>query len=140
MSAEEVKNHLLASGCWPFVKQRPYDVVANPNQAPKAIFVSALCKCTIGSRFRVHFKRERSRITSCFNSSGKLTEGKLHVSVGKNANSPFSNLEGIELHKVSGPHPIGNVGTQIAQIDPINKGEVVWVITPQDFLLLGSCC
>ena len=27
MSAEEVKNHLLASGCWPFVKQRPYDVL-----------------------------------------------------------------------------------------------------------------
>ena len=41
MSADEIKNHLLVSGCWPFVKQRPYDVIANPNQTPKAIFVSA---------------------------------------------------------------------------------------------------
>ena len=52
----------------------------------------------------------------------------------------FQSLEGIELHKVSGPHPIGNVGTQIAHIDPINKGEVVWVVTPQDLLVLGNCC
>ena len=40
MSGEEVKSHLFNSGCWPFIKQRPYDVVANPNQEPKAIFVS----------------------------------------------------------------------------------------------------
>ena len=38
MSEQEVKNHLLASGCWPFIKQRPYDVIANPDNAPKAIF------------------------------------------------------------------------------------------------------
>ena len=49
MSAEEVKNHLFASGCWPFVKQRPYDVVANPNQAPKAIFVSAYASAPLAA-------------------------------------------------------------------------------------------
>ena len=49
MSAEEVKNHLLASGCWPFVKQRPYDVVANPNQAPKAIFISAYASAPLAA-------------------------------------------------------------------------------------------
>jgi Na+-transporting NADH:ubiquinone oxidoreductase subunit NqrA len=27
MSAEEVKNHFLNAGCWPFIKQRPYDVL-----------------------------------------------------------------------------------------------------------------
>ena len=42
------------------------------------------------------------------------------------------------LHKVSGPHPSGNVGTQIAKIDPINKGETVWTITPQDLVIIGE--
>ena len=68
----------------------------------------------------------------------KLTPGKVHVSVGKDSNSPFSNLSNLELHKVSGPHPVGNVSTQISQIDPINKGEVVWVINPQDLIVIGE--
>jgi len=138
MSAEEVKNHLLASGCWPFVKQRPYDVVANPNQAPKAIFVSAYASAPLAADLDYTLKGKEAELQAALMAVGKLTEGKLHVSVGKSANSPFSNLKGIEIHKVSGPHPIGNVGTQIAQIDPINKGEVVWVITPQDLVVIGE--
>ena len=38
--AEATKAHLLASGCWAFIKQRPYDVVANAESTPKAIFIS----------------------------------------------------------------------------------------------------
>ena len=41
MQGEDIKAHLLSSGCWPFIKQRPYDVIANPDGKPKAIFVSA---------------------------------------------------------------------------------------------------
>lgn len=138
MSAEEVKNHLLASGCWPFVKQRPYDIVANPDQAPKAIFVSAYASAPLAANLEYTLKGKEAELQAALTAIGKLTEGKLHVSVGKNADSPFNALTGIELHKVSGPHPIGNVGTQIAQIDPINKGEVVWVVNPQDVLVIGE--
>ena len=38
--AETIKAHLMTSGCWPFIKQRPYDVIANPEKSPKAIFIS----------------------------------------------------------------------------------------------------
>ena len=63
----------------------------------------------------------------------------MHVSIDKNsAISPFKDIKGVELHKVSGPHPIGNVGTQIAKIDPINKGEVVWVVNAQDLVVIGK--
>lgn len=69
---------------------------------------------------------------------GKLTEGKVHVSVGKNSTSPLAGLSGITLHKVSGPHPSGNVGTQINKIDPVNKGEVVWTVNAQDLVIIGE--
>ena len=69
---------------------------------------------------------------------GKLTEGKVHVSVAKNGNSALAGLSGITLHKVSGPHPSGNIGTQINKIDPINKGEVVWTVSPQDLVIIGE--
>src|SRR5690606_42021610 len=46
--------------------------------------------------------------------------------------------KGVEINKFSGPHPAGNVGVQIHHIDPINKGETVWIIHPQDVLLIGK--
>ena len=138
MSAEEVKNHLFASGCWPFVKQRPYDVVANPNQAPKAIFVSAYASAPLAADLDFTLAGKETELQAAITAVSKLTEGKVHVSVGANSNSPLSKLSGIELHKVSGPHPSGNVSTQIASIDPLNKGEVVWVITPQDLVIIGE--
>jgi len=138
MSAEEVKNHLFASGCWPFVKQRPYDVVANPNQAPKAIFISAYASAPLAADLEYTLAGKEAELQAAITAVSKLTEGLVHVSVGANTTSPLANLKGIELHKVSGPHPSGNVGTQIAKLNPINKGEVVWVITPQDLVVMGE--
>lgn len=136
MSAEEIKNHLLSSGCWPFIKQRPYDVVANPDQAPKAIFISAHATAPLAADLNYTLAGKEAELQTAITAISKLTEGKVHLSVG--ANSMFETLEGVELHKVSGPHPSGNVGTQIAMIDPINKGEVVWVVTPQDLVVIGE--
>ena len=138
MSSDEVKNHLFASGCWPFVKQRPYDVVANPNQAPKAIFISAYASAPLAADLEYTLAGKEVELQAAITAVSKLTEGLVHVSVGANTTSPLANLKGIELHKVSGPHPSGNVGTQIAKLDPINKGEVVWVITPQDLVVIGE--
>ena len=139
MSSEEVKTHLLAAGCWPFVKQRPFDVIANPNQAPKAIFISGYASAPISADFDYVLKGKEAELQAALTAVGKLTEGKVHVSVSKNSTlSPFNVLKGIELHKLYGPHPVGNVSTQIAQVNPINKGEVIWTITPQDLVVIGE--
>ena len=138
MSGEEVKNHLFSSGCWPFIKQRPYDVVASPNQAPKAIFVSGYASAPLAADLEYILAGKDAELQTAVTAISKLTEGKVHISVGKNGSSPLANLTGVEIHKVSGPHPSGNVGTQIANIDPINKGEVVWVVTPQDLVVIGE--
>ena len=31
---------LLPCGVWPFIRQKPYDVIANPTDVPKSIFIS----------------------------------------------------------------------------------------------------
>ena len=41
MSGEDVKLKMLDAGLWPFVRQRPIDIVADPKNEPKAIFISA---------------------------------------------------------------------------------------------------
>ena len=138
MSAEEVKNHLLSSGCWPFVKQRPFDIIANPSQSPKAIFISAYASSPLAANYDYTLAGKEEELQAALTAISKLTTGSVHVSVGKDSNSPFSDLKNIQLHSVSGPHPVGNVSTQISQIDPLNKGEVVWVINPHDLLVIGE--
>jgi len=137
-NANDIKALLLGSGCWPFVKQRPYDVIANPENAPKAIFVSGYASAPLAADFDFVLQGKEAELQAAVSALGKLTDGMVHVSVSKNGNSPLSSLSGITLHKVSGPHPSGNVGTQINKIDPINKGEVVWTVNPQDLVIIGE--
>ncbi|OUR94441.1 NADH:ubiquinone reductase (Na(+)-transporting) subunit A [Flavobacteriales bacterium 34_180_T64] len=137
-NAETVKAHLLSSGCWPFIKQRPYDVIANPDTAPKAIFVSGYASAPLAADYDFVLQGKEAELQAAVTALGKLTDGQVHVCVGKKGNSPLVNLSGITRHNVSGPHPSGNVGTQINKIDPVNKGEVVWTVNPQDLVIIGE--
>ncbi len=134
---EEIKERLLVSGCWPFIKQRPYDVIAKPNKTPKAIFISGYDSAPLAADLDFTLKGKEAQLQAAITALGKLTTGKIHVSVKSNA-SPLAGLSGITVHNVSGPHPVGNVGTQINKIDPVNKGEVVWTVNAQDLVIIGE--
>ncbi|UII80615.1 Na(+)-translocating NADH-quinone reductase subunit A [Flagellimonas sp. CMM7] len=135
---EGVKNFLLKSGGWTFIKQRPYDIIANPEVTPKAIFISGYTTAPLAADTDYVLKGKEAELQAAISALGKLTPGPVHVSVGGSGNSPLEKLDGITLHKVSGPHPAGLVGTQINKIDPINKGEVAWTLAPQDLVIIGE--
>ena len=137
-SKEELKAALLKSGCWPFIKQRPYDVVANPDATPKSIFISGYSSAPLQADLDYVLQGKEKELQAAITALGKLTPGKVHVTVGSSGNSPLATLNGIELHKVSGPHPAGLVGTHISKLDPINKGETVWTVSPQDLVIIGE--
>lgn len=136
--AIEIRQALLKSGCWPFIKQRPYDRIADPNATPKAIFISAYVTAPLAAEISYSLVGKEKEIQTALTALSKLTPGKVHVSVGKGVPSMFDKMKDIEMHKVSGPHPAGLVGTQINKIDPINKGETVWTVTPQDLVIIGE--
>ncbi len=137
-TADKVKNHLLSSGCWPFIKQRPYDVIANPEKSPKAIFISGYASAPLAADYDFVLRGKEAELQAAVTALGKLTSGAVHVSVAAKSNNVLSSLNGVTLHSVSGPHPSGNVGTQISKIDPVNKGETVWTISPQDLVIIGA--
>ncbi|MDG1476142.1 MAG: NADH:ubiquinone reductase (Na(+)-transporting) subunit A, partial [Vicingaceae bacterium] len=139
ISAEEVKAHVLASGLWPFIKMRPVDVIAKPNDAPKAIFVSAFDSSPLAPDYDFALHGENESFQAGLNVLKQLTTGKVHLTTNGsvNADALFTEAKGVEKNTISGKHPIGNVGTQIHHIDPINKGEVVWTVNAQDVVLIG---
>ena len=137
-SATEIKKFLLKSGCWPFIKQRPYDLIANPETTPKAIFVSGFSSAPLAADMDYVLQGKEKELQAALSALSKLTPGSVHVSLSSSSNSPLATMAGVVLHKVSGPHPAGLVGTQVNKIDPINKGELVWTISPQDLVIIGE--
>ncbi|WP_426431290.1 Na(+)-translocating NADH-quinone reductase subunit A [Winogradskyella sp. HB-48] len=137
VDAEKIKAHLLASGCWAFIKQRPYDIVAKVNSKPKGIFISGYASAPLAADLDYTLAGKEAELQTAVTALSKLTEGKVHISVGS-SNSPLANMENAVIHKVSGPHPSGNVGTLINKVDPINKGEVVWTVNAQDLVIIGE--
>ena len=135
--AATTKAHLMASGCWTFIKQRPYDVIANPEKSPKAIFISGYTTAPLAADLDFVLDGKEAELQAAVSALAKLTEGQVHISVGSN-NSPLASMSDATIHKVSGPHPAGNVGTQINKIDPINKGETVWTVNAQDLVIIGE--
>ena len=134
--AAAVKTRLLESGCWPFIIQRPYDIVANSEDTPKSIFISAYTTAPLAGDADVILSSKLAAFQEGVNALSKLTTGKVHVGIGKD--SPLSSIKNAELHKVKGPHPAGNVGVQIHNVDPINFGEKVWVVGAEDVATIGN--
>jgi len=137
-NAEKTKAHLLATGCWAFIKQRPYDVIAKADSTPKAIFISGYASAPLAADLDFTLAGKEAELQAAVSALSKLTEGSVHISVGKNSNSPLANLQNATTHKISGPHPSGNVGTLINKVSPVNKGETVWTINAQDLVIIGE--
>lgn len=135
--AEAVRNRILESGCWAFFNQRPYDIIADPKDTPKAIFVSAMNTAPLSANVEFMLKDKMDAFQAGLNALTKLTPGKVHVSF-EQGNSTFNGLKNVETHKVSGPHPAGNVGVQIHKTEPINIGERVWTVNPEDVAIIGE--
>ena len=136
--ADKVKAHLLESGCWAFIKQRPYDVVANPENSPKAIFISGYASAPLAADLDFTLKGKEAELQAAVDALAKLTDGGVHISIGKDSDSPLAGLNNVSIYKVSGPHPSGNVGTLINKVNPINKGEVAWTVNAQDLVIIGE--
>ena len=137
-SREEVINQLLASGTWAFVNQKPYEIIANSEETPKAIFISTFDSAPLAQDYSYTLKEEEKAIQAAVYALSKLTTGKVYLGLASGRPSVFDKIEGVEKYKVSGVHPAGNVGVQINKISPINKGERVWTIKPADLVILGK--
>lgn len=140
LNRDEVINNLLGSGLWPSVRQRPYNIVANPSEQPKAIFISAFDTSPLAPDYDFLMKDMEKEFQAGIDALSKLTDGPVHLNINGDytTSTLFTKTKGAQLNKFTGPHPAGNVGVQIQRIDPINKGELIWVVSPQDVATIGQ--
>jgi len=137
LNPDEIKNTILKSGCWPFIKQRPYDIIANPSDKPKSIFISSFNSAPISADFQIILEDQKEEFKMGLQVLSKLTDGEINICIQKDVSTFINDINGIKVYSVSGPHPSGNVGVQIHHINPINSGEKIWTIGPEDVAILG---
>lgn len=138
LGRDAVKEILLKSGFWPMIMQRPYGIIARREMTPKAIFVSGLDTAPLAPDLNFLVQDQGDAIITGLEVLKKLTDGKVHLTVGTDTTAGvLSRIKQAEVHHIEGPHPAGNVGVQINQIDPINKGEIVWTVDLQHVAMIG---
>lgn len=136
-SGEEVHALMLEAGMAAFLRQRPYDVIADPEQKPKSIFVSAFSTMPLAADFSFVAKGREGDFKTGIAALSRIAP----VYVGINPQQINSELLPITHAKVSvfsGPNPAGNVGVQINHIAPVNKGETVWTMGAEHVIMLGE--
>lgn len=140
MSGEDVKASMLSAGLWPFIKQRPLDVIADPSNEPKSIFVTGFDSAPLAADMDFIVHGQGHYVQNGLNALTKLTSGKVHLTLnGKTtADEALTNAKNVQINTISGKHPAGNVGTQIHHFDPVNKGEFVWTLNIQDVINIGK--
>lgn len=137
LSAAEIKDILLRSGAWPFIQQRPYGVIADPNSTPKALFVSAVDTAPLSVDFEFLLKNQKEAFKMGIKVLSKLIGQAVQLGVSPLEISHYEALEDVDLYTVEGPHPAGNVSVHIHHFNPINPGEKVWVVQPEDVANIG---
>ena len=140
LKPEEVRDAILESGLWPFIIQRPYGIIANPADKPKAIFVSAFDTAPLAASAEFTLGDRIADIQAGVNALARLTDGGVHL--GLNAanysGTPFHKLENVSMHVFEGKHPAGNVGVQISHVCPVVKGTVIWTVSLAGVAAIGA--
>ena len=131
---EQVINALLEAGIFGYINQLPYAVSTNPSVKPRAIFVSALRDKPLAADFEYEVKGLEQDFQTGLTALSKIAKTYLGVGVG----SALEGMKDVEVNVFDGKCPAGNVGVQVNNIAPVNKGEVVWTIgDPTVVLFIG---
>lgn len=139
MKRDDIIQKMLETGLWPMIRQRPYSTIANPDDTPKAFFISAFDSSPLAPDLDFIAEHFPDSLQKGLEVLSILSSKKLHLCIHaeKTKSEVLLKAKNVDIHTFSGPHPSGNIGTQINRICPINKGDVVWYCTLADVINIG---
>ena len=137
LNREEAIDLLLNSGNWPFIGQRPYGIVAKPDATPKALFISTYASAPLEVDFDFLLKNNKEDFQLGIDFLNRLVP-EIFLSGESSFGGFFETIENVTYIPVQGPHPAGNLSVQIHKMAPLNMGDCVWTIRPEDVANIGA--
>lgn len=119
------KELLLESGLWAMIRQRPYDIVPSSEVRPRDIFITAFDSAPLAPQLKLVMGDNEKHVAKAVEVLSTMTSGKVYLGCPKDYTIDNT---GAEVNTFVGPHPAGNAGVQVANVKPVNKGEVVWTL------------
>ena len=136
LSAEQVKENLVASGLWTTLRARPYGKTPALDSKPSSIFVTAIDTRPLAADPAVIIKERANDFANGLAVIAKLTDGKTYVVKATGADIAVGNATTVA--EFSGPHPAGLPSTHIHFIEPVNITKSVWYIDYQAVIAIGA--
>ena len=138
LSPEMIKSMLAEAGIMVFIRQRPYDIIANPNDTPRDIFVPGFYSTPLAPDLDFILENEEDDFQTGLDALAAITSGKVYLGISKaTRNDCLKNARNVETVVFEGPHPAGNAGVQANHIRPVGKGEIIWTVNPAHVLFIG---
>lgn len=138
---ESLTNFLLASGAWPMINQRPFDIVANHTEAPRDIFISTFSTAPLALDHALIIAGQEAAFQAGVDVLGRLTDGRVYLGLDGRGDAPvagYASTTGAVKNYFSGIHPAGNVGVQIHNTKPIKGNDIVWTLDVQSVITIGK--
>ena len=76
---EEIIERISKGGLLPFIRQRPFDLLADPRKVPRAIFISAYITAPFTPPAELQVKGYEEEFQKGLEALVKLTKGKVHL-------------------------------------------------------------
>lgn len=131
-SRQEIISLLCKSGVWPMFRQRPYDIVPDPQIIPRDIFVTAFDSAPLAAPLTdTSMQADLERGLEVMS---VLTDGRVFLNIPYD--SEITSRVAV-INEFNGPHPSGNAGVQAAAIKPVNKGEIIWTMDARTVVRVG---
>ncbi|MBD5245276.1 MAG: Na(+)-translocating NADH-quinone reductase subunit A [Barnesiella sp.] len=127
---------LCQSGMFVLIRQLPYGIIPNPEVRPRDIFVYGFDSAPLAPAYDILLKDKLDIFKAGVELLNRLTDGKVYVTRRRGSRMP--DIPGAEMIDIEGPHPAGNIGTAIANVAPVNKGEVVWTLSAISAARIGT--
>ena len=139
---EALVSYMLDACVWPFIRQRPYDIVPDPKDVPVNIFISTFDTAPLAPDLNFVVEGKGAAFQKGLDVLAKLTSGKVHLGLNANLETPpsavFTDAKGVEKHWFRGQHPAGNPGIQMHHVAPLKLKDRAWVLGVQDVLTIGT--
>ena len=136
LDGDAVVKALLEAGLFGYINQLPYAVSTTPDQKPRAVFVSALRDMPLAGDFEYELQGNEEDFQTGLTALSKVAPVYLGIGA-KQTSKVLTEAKDVEVNVFDGPCPAGNVGVQVNNIAPVNKGEVVWTVDPTAVIFFG---
>lgn len=136
LDGDAVVKTLLEAGLFGYINQLPYAVSTTPDQKPRAVFVSALRDMPLAGDFEYELQGNEEDFQTGLTALSKVAPVYLGIGA-KQTSKALTEAKDVEVNVFDGPCPAGNVGVQVNNIAPVNKGEVVWTVDPTAVIFFG---